>query len=230
MTIARLISTLRAYIVFSTYLFIVFFDVLYGMWKLSRLEYAPVTIFGGTRLKQTSIYMEKAHQLAHMLASYDIPVLTGGGPGIMEAANCGALKEDSHIITTIAIGVRGLDEGQGFNKCARNTIVMRYFFARKWFLINYSVGFAVFPGGFGTLDELTELLTLIHSDMQIRATIVLIGVDYWKFFIEWIHTSALPRGLVSQRDVALFTVTDDIDEAFNLLKSCHRKKAIFSFH
>lgn len=220
-------QTIKAYATLAAHLAKVFFQLLYGIWKLSKLKKAPITIFGGTRLKSDSIYMKKAQELASMLASYDIPVLTGGGPGIMEAASCGAATRKGQIVTTIGIGVKGLNDPLPFNRCVKDTIQMDYFFSRKWLLVKYSIGFAVFPGGFGTLDELMELLTLIQTNMRPKAPIVLIGVDYWKPFMYWIEHSALKHQLISQEDAALFSITDDIKEAFNLLNA-HCQKRHFS--
>lgn len=199
------------------------FDLLYGMYKISKLQHAPVTIFGGARLHRESAYMAMAKQLAHQLASNDIPVLTGGGPGIMEAASCGALSSKPMIVTTIGINVKGLDKPGTDIQCQKNVIELRNFGARKWLLIHYSIGFVVFPGGFGTLNELTELLTLIQTGLNPKAPIVLIGIDYWKPLMRWIEDSALKGGLIAAQDAALFTMTDDIDEAFTLLYShCER--------
>jgi uncharacterized protein (TIGR00730 family) len=193
--------------------------LLRGIRKVTQLERAPVTIFGGSRLKSDSIYMEQARQLAQMFASHGIPVLTGGGPGIMEAASCGAGSIHSKVITTIGISVTGLNKAGPRSVCQRDVIFMDNFSARKWLLIRYSRGFAVFPGGFGTLDELMELLTLIQTKKLPKAPIVLIGTDYWKPFLTWVHDSALALGLISPEDRTLFTVTDDINEAFELLKA-----------
>lgn len=192
---------------------------MYGIWKISKLQTAPVTIFGGTHLKKDSIYMQQATQLAHKLASDGIPVLTGGGPGIMEAASCGALGvKKEGFITSIGINVEGLDTGVKDSSCPRDAIEMHDFPSRKWLLTHYSLGFAVFPGGFGTLDELTELLTLIQTKKRVKAPIVLIGVEYWKPFVIWVNDSALKNGLVKEEDVALFTLTDDIQEAFEIFQ------------
>lgn len=212
-------NTVRAYFSLSLYLAKLFVQLLVGIWKLSRLKHAPVTVFGGTHLQQDSIYLQNAHTLAHKLLEHDVPVLTGGGPGIMEAANCGAVSsvQNTAIVTTVGISVKGLSREQEFNKCAQLQIVMDNFFSRKWLLVNYSVGFAIFPGGFGTLDELTELLTLIQRKHRKRAPIVLVGVAYWQPFIDWIHNSALTMGLISPQDISLFTLTDDLDHAAKLL-------------
>ena len=215
-----LFKMMRAYVHLLVSLLKMSFHITYGIWVISKLKHAPVTIFGGTHLKQTSIYMTKASQLAHKLANNGIPVLTGGGPGIMEAASCGALSvKKGRVITSIGISVKGLETGIEHSVCPRNVIEMDNFPARKWMLINYSQGFAVFPGGFGTMDELMELLTLIQTKKRVKAPIVLIGREYWQDFLDWVHNSALKNGLVSAEDAMLFTITDDVDEAFRLLKA-----------
>lgn len=215
---------LRAYLSTTLHLSKVFFQLLYGIWELSKLKYAPVSIFGGTHLSSDSIYIKKARDLAFMLAENDIPVLTGGGPGIMEAASCGTAYLRKNVVSNIGITVKGLDKF-GANKCVETTIIMDYFFARKLLLISYSVGFALFPGGYGTLDELFELLTLIQTNMRKKAPIILIGVEFWSEFIEWVKNYPLKMGLIRKDDFSLLHLTDDINEVFELLKvHCYKKK------
>ncbi len=214
--------TMFTYLI-GTYLKIMF-NTLYGVWHISRLSHSPITVFGGSRLEHESIYMEKASKLAQKLAYHGIPVLTGGGPGIMEAATCGALSTKRHYITTIGLAVKGLAIERDPALCKRNVIVMDSYAARKWLLIHYSIGFAVFPGGFGTLNELTELLTLIQTKLTSKTPIVLIGKDYWEPLMRWIYDSALKNNLIEHEDVELFTITDDIEEAFILLKAHAERK------
>jgi uncharacterized protein (TIGR00730 family) len=215
-------STLKAYAHLAFHLGGAFFNLLVGIWKIARLPQAPVSIFGSARLAPDNPYMEQAHELAHMLANAGIPVLSGGGPGIMEAVNCGAMRTGMTTTSTIGISVKGLDEQ--LNCCAVRHIVTRYFFARKWLLIHYSIGFVIFPGGFGTLDELAELLTLIKTKMRPKAPVVLIGTSYWNFFMRWVHEAAIPMGTISAQEAALFTMTDDIGQAFSRIKAhCHRE-------
>lgn len=217
---------LRGYARLVWYLFRIFLNVLYGISKIAKLSHAPVTIFGGARLKPDSIYMKQASELAHRLAESGIPVLTGGGPGIMEAASCGAVKTKKGVISTIGITVTGLAGSEPTSVCSPLVIVMDNYQSRKWLLINYSIGFAVFPGGFGTLDELTEILTLTQTKLRVKAPIVLIGKEYWQPIMDWIHASALAHGLISQEDVELFTITDDVDEAFKLLTEAAHKHEV----
>ena len=203
--------------------------VIHGIWKISKLKHAPITVFGGTHLEPDSVFAQQATHLAHKLAHNGMPVLTGGGPGIMEAASCGALSVHKKVITTIGISVRGLESGLKESTCPRTVIEMDNFPARKWLLIHYSSGFAVFPGGYGTLDELMELLTLIQTKKRKKAPIVLIGSDYWKPFIQWIHESALKNGLIAPEDATLFKVTDTVEEAYRHLSEHYTKKPFSIF-
>src|SRR6516165_2657935 len=123
------------------------FQIIYGVWKISKLPHPIITIFGGSRLAQDTMYARQAHVLAHKLASHGISVITGGGPGIMEAASCGVRSEESVVGRrgrTLGITVRGLsDMKEPVNQCVMDDyVVTDYFFARKYLLINYSIAFA----------------------------------------------------------------------------------------
>lgn len=195
------------------------FQLMYGIWKLSRLPGPTVSIFGGSRLHNTSKYASEAHDLAGLLVKHNISVITGGGPGIMEAANCGAFHSQikKNTARSIGITVKGLEE-EPFNMCTQDKITVDYFFVRKWLLIYYSVAFAFFPGGFGTLDEFGEVVTLMQTKKILGVPIVLIGTDYWQPFLVWLRDFALKEGLVLKHDFEMIQVTDDVDEALRLLK------------
>lgn len=197
----------------------VFIQMIRGAWKLGKLPKPIVTICGGHLLTQDSPYARLAHQLAHKLIQENISVITGGGPGIMRAASCGATHQIRDKITarSIGISVEGLKE-EDSSECTQEYFVMREFFARKWLMINYSVAFAIFPGGFGTLDEFAEVVTLIQTKKLPGVPVVFIGKDYWKHLFEWMHKSALKEGLITKEDINLIHLTDDIDEALILLK------------
>ncbi|KKP36154.1 MAG: hypothetical protein UR26_C0001G0198 [candidate division TM6 bacterium GW2011_GWF2_32_72] len=197
------------------YSFKVMFQVIRGVWGISKLPQPVVTIFGGSRFKQDNFYAKKAFDLGHMLAQNEISVITGGGPGIMEAASCGAAVNNDGHVHSLGIGVKGLEE-ELLNHCSP-VILTEYFFARKWLLVRYSSAFAVFPGGFGTIDEFSEILTLMQTKRIAKNTIVLIGVDYWKKFMEWMKESALKEGMIREKDFNLFVLTDDLDMALKLL-------------
>lgn len=194
-----------------------FFNLLYGIFKLAKLKKAPVSIFGGTNWSLDSIYAYKASRLAHLLSKSNIPILTGGGPGIMQAASCGTIINDnSKEIKNIGVSVQGITPIT-FNECVQSSILMNNFFSRKWLLISYSIGFVIFPGGFGTLDELFNLLTLIKTKKRSKVPIILIGKDYWNVFISWLENYTLKDELITKEDLNLLLVTDDIDEAFSIL-------------
>jgi uncharacterized protein (TIGR00730 family) len=213
--------SLRSYIQMLYSMLGIFFSLLKGIWKISRLKHPPVTIFGGARLHPENIYMKQASELAHMLANEGIPVLNGGGPGIMEAASCGALLTKSHLINALGITVPGLNEGTPPSACDPEILIIHNYAARKWLLIEYSIGYVVFPGGYGTLNEFSEVLTLIQTKLHAKVPIILVGKDYWGPLMIWINESALQNDLIARDDAALFTVTDDSMEAFRILLSAH---------
>ena len=200
------------------HLFASYVRIMRGAWKVSKLKQPVVTVFGGSKLEQIHPYAKKAHELGELLVSHGISVITGGGPGIMQAANCGAADNNTGA-RTIGISVRGL-AGEHLNTCSHETIIVKHFFARKWLLTRYATGFVVFPGGFGTLDELFEIVTLMQVDMMKPLPVILIGKDYWSFLLDWIDR-AVQEGLVLKKDSDLIFVTDDIQEAFNHLEE-HR--------
>ena len=139
----------------------------------------------------------------------------------MHAANCGALTERKNHVKSIGIGVRELGEGK--NPCVQDYFELEYFFARKWLMTRHAQGFIIFPGGFGTVDELAEVLTLIQTKKLPRMPIIMVGKEYWKDFINWLHFSAVPHGLVTREDVELFTLTDDIDKVFTIVcRECEK--------
>lgn len=197
------------------HLFASYVRIARGAWYVAKLKQPVVTIFGGSKLDQSHPYAQKAYRLGELLVSHGVSVITGGGPGIMEAANCGAALSKNGV-KTIGISVRKLAE-EKLNSCSHEVIVVKHMFARKWLLTYYSKGFIVFPGGFGTLDELFEILTLMQVDILPHFPVILIGKDYWRPLLDWIKT-AVKEGFVLQKDLDLIFVTDDIQEAFNHLQ------------
>lgn len=192
------------------HLFYTTFQMLYGAWRISKLEGPIVTIFGSSRIKQNTVYAQKAHELGHRFIDNDISILTGGGAGIMEAASCRIPPRGK--AKSIGIGVVGLEDRP--NQCMSEYFVLEYFFARKWLLTEYSIGFIIFPGGFGTLDEMAGVLTLIQTKKLKQVPVVLIGKEYWSPFIDWIQNEALVHGAVKKEELEFFYVTDDLDETF----------------
>jgi len=196
-------------------------QVIYGAWKITQLPQPIVSIFGGHLLKKDTIYINEAHQLASMLVENNISVLTGGGPGIMEAASSGAAHEHDKQIRSMAIGVKGIKGEKVLNTYVRTAVVLDYFFARKYLLIKYSYAFVLFPGGFGTLDELSELLNLIEAGTRVPAPIILIGSEYWHVYLTWIDRMLKEHLITPDGARQSLIVTDSIDEALKILiKHC----------
>jgi uncharacterized protein (TIGR00730 family) len=197
-------------------LFRVFLQTVYGVFRISKLQEPIVSIFGGARFPGDDRYFKKAHELGRRLAELDISVLTGGGPGIMEAASCGVTTIPKKNVRIMGIGVTDLDEKP--SECAQEYFALDDFFARKWLLTHFSSGFVVFPGGFGTLDELSEVLTLIQTKKLKRVPIILVGTEYWNHFIAWLKDEALKHHTISEEDLNLFTVTDDLEKVYCLIR------------
>lgn len=186
--------------------------MIYGAWRISKLRGPIVTIFGSSRMKSTTIYAQKAQELGQRFIDADVSILTGGGPGIMEAASCHTKYNNKKGVRSIGIGVEGLEDRP--NMCASEYFQLEYVFARKWLLTQYSSGFVIFPGGFGTLDEMAGVLTLIQTKKIKQVPVVLIGKEYWTPLVQWIKTEALVHGAVLPGELEFFYVTDSLDDAF----------------
>lgn len=192
------------------------YQLLKGVFVVRSVPQPLVTVFGSSKLSLDSVYVQQAYQLATLLAQNGIAVITGGGPGIMEAANCGAYEHgDTEQLRTIGIGIKGVDE-EFVNRCSQ-VFVVNYFFIRKWLLVRHSLGFIFFPGGIGTMDELFDLLNLRKHSRIPSLPIVLIGKEYWQPILTWFYDSALKNGCIDESLLHLFKVTDDIQEAFNMV-------------
>jgi uncharacterized protein (TIGR00730 family) len=179
-----------------------------------------VSIFGSARIGRRNRYYGAARRLAAALARQGFAIITGGGPGIMEAANRGA-KEAGGI--SIGCNIE-LPFEQGLNEYVDLGMEFRYFFVRKVMFVKYAEGFVIFPGGFGTLDELFEALTLIQTGKVEHFPVVLYGKDYWEGMIEWIREKPLYEEKISLEDLDLVTITSDIDEACDAITKHHRSR------
>jgi len=194
-------------------------QILHGVYQIAKLPGPCISIFGGSRLAQDTRYAQQARILADMLADNNITVLTGGGPGIMEAANCGASSHRGPFpLRTMSFGISGIPWEKAPNRCATDALVFDYFFSRKWLLINYSIGFCVFPGGLGTMDELSDLLNLMITQKLTHFPVVLIGTEFWQPYREWV-AGARKLGLVPPNIEPPVLVTDDMTQAINYLLS-----------
>ena len=202
-----------------------YFVLIYGVWKILRLPAPRITFFGGARFKPNTRFATSAHHIAKYLVANKVSVITGGGPGIMEAANCGATEAAKAMgkeIRSMGIGVKDLPKEKGINNCVQDFVMLDYVIAIKWLLMRYSKGLVIFPGGFGTADEMTELLTLIQTKKINRVPIILFGNEYWKPFMDWVINSAVKEGLISESEAKLLVVTEDEAEICSLLiKHCN---------
>ena len=174
-----------------------------------------ISIFGSARTPATDRYYSAAQETAALLSREGYAVITGGGPGIMEAANRGAFEAGG-----LSVGCNiELPFEQGANPYLTRSVTFRYFFVRKMMFVKYSLGFIIFPGGFGTLDELFEALTLIQTRKIRNFPVVLFGSDYWKGLLEWIRVTALKEGKVSDQDLKLLHLTDSPQEVVAILNN-----------
>lgn len=170
-----------------------------------------ISIFGSARVKPGSEYYELAVKAAEAISDNGFGIITGGGPGVMEAANKGAFNSDGK---SVGLGIE-LPKEQGVNRYVSPNYVInfKYFFVRKVMFVKYAQGFIVLPGGFGTLDELFETITLIQTEKIMKIPIVLIGKEYWQGLVEWIQEKLIENGYIHKNDMDIFYLTDDVDDA-----------------
>ena len=185
----------------------------------SLAEVGPtISVFGSARTAADSAAYELGVTVGATIAKAGYAAMTGGGPGTMEAVNKGALAAGG---VSIGLGIE-LPFEAGLNEYVDLGVNFRYFFARKTMFVKYSVGFVVLPGGLGTLDELFEAVTLVQTRKVTSFPIVLVGVDYWSGLLDWLRTTAVARGTMGPADVDLFHLTDDPEEAVNLIAESDR--------
>src|SRR5262245_35573287 len=181
---------------------------------------AAISVFGSARTPPDDPMYGAARDLGRRLAEAGFAVITGGGPGIMEAANRGA-----HDAGGLSIGCNiELPHEQSLNPYVGLSINFRYFFCRKTMFVKYAEGFVLFPGGFGTLDELFEALTLIQTGKVQHFPVVLFGSAYWKGLLDWMRERVLGEGKVDPADLELLTVTDSPEEACRRVLDCYRSQ------
>ena len=179
-----------------------------------------VAVFGSARTKQDTPEYAAAVEVGRLLAKAGYAVITGGGPGAMEAGNRGAVEGDG---LSVGLGIE-LPFEQGINDYVDLGLNFRYFFVRKTMFVKYARGFIVLPGGFGTLDELFEALTLVQTQKVTSFPIVLFGSDYWSGLLGWLRTSVVGGGKASPADLDLLHVTDSPEEAVELIRAASPAK------
>jgi uncharacterized protein (TIGR00730 family) len=183
-----------------------------GIGSLANIG-AAVSIFGSARSRPEDWEYREARQLARTLSARGITVVTGGGPGVMEAGNLGATEEAGQ---SVGLNIE-LPREQLANPYVDIDLDFRYFFTRKFLLIRYAIGFAIFPGGFGTADELFELLTLVQTGKLKQRPIVLVGEDYWRGLYQWLVQQMQDRAFIDGRDLDYLQIVPDADAAAGIL-------------
>jgi len=178
-----------------------------------------VSLFGSARIVPSHAYYQKAERIARLLSDAGFSVISGGGPGLMEAVNRGA-----HAGRSPAIGLNiVLPHEQAGNAFQDVGINFRYFFARKMMFVRFASAYVVLPGGFGTIDELTECLTLVQTGKTRKIPIILVGGDFWKGLIDWMRDKLVGEGLISPGDMDLMTLIDEpeaiVDAIFDYYES-----------
>ncbi len=176
-----------------------------------------VSIFGSARFKPDHEYYQISEHIARLLSDAGFTVVSGGGPGVMEAANKGAFEGKSD---SVGLNIK-LPHEQSGNPYQNISVTFKYFFARKVMFVKYASAYVVMPGGFGTLDELAEILTLVQTGKTKRIPIILFGSDFWKGLTDWFEQTLIPVETISPDDVDLYKITDDPQEVVD---------AIFDFY
>ena len=187
-------------------------ELIDGIETLNELGPA-VTIFGSARLKPDTRYYQAVEKVAYNLSRAGFSIITGGGPGIMEAANKGGFDGKGE---SVGLNIQ-LPHEQNPNTYQDISLDFRYFFVRKLMFVKYSIAYIIAPGGFGTLDELFEALTLIQTEKIRHFPVILMGKDYWGGLIEWLRQTMLANGCIDEADLDLFYVCDDPDEASRII-------------
>src|ERR671911_1973754 len=185
-----------------------------GFGTLAELGPA-ITIFGSARVSRDDPIYAITEELAGKLVGAGLSVITGGGPGVMEAANKGAAVARG---VSVGLGIE-LPFESGLNPYVNLGINFRYFFARKTMFVKYAQGFVVMPGGYGTFDELFEALTLVQTRKVTTFPVVLVGTDYWRGLLDWLRSRPAARGYVTAADLELLHLTDDLDDVVERMRS-----------
>jgi len=179
-----------------------------------RPVWPSVSVFGSARAGRNNTYYQDAMRITEALSEAGFSIITGGGPGIMEAANHGARRGQGR---SIGLNIK-LPFEQKPNRYAETVINFNYFFARKVMFVKYACGFVALPGGFGTLDEVFEALTLKQTRKIHDFPVILFGTTYWEGLLDWFTEQLLTHKMISKRDLKLFTATDDVSEVVEIIR------------
>ena len=196
-------------------------EMVEGFDRLSGIEPA-VTIYGSARVKPGDGLYTKTEEIARRLGEIGFSIITGGGPGVMEAANKGAFQAG---VKSVGVNIE-LPEEQLPNAYSTISLSLRHFFVRKVLLVKYAIAFVIIPGGLGTLDELTEVLTLMQTHKIKPFPVILFRSDYWKGFLEWLRACTLACGYIDEEDLSLLRVCDDTDEVIEAVRKWYLNQEI----
>jgi uncharacterized protein (TIGR00730 family) len=202
-------------------LFRIIGELVGGFDSLTGIEPA-VTVYGSARLKPGTYTYEKTREITKLIGQEGFNIITGGGPGAMEAANLGAREAG---VKSVGLNIE-LPEEQVCNAYTNISIHFNHFFARKIMLVKYSTAFVIIPGGLGTLDELTEVLTLIQTGKIKPFPVVLFNTEYWLGFLDWLRDQSLVNGYISEDDFKLLRLSDDPKEIVDIIRSWYLKQII----
>lgn len=192
-----------------------------GFEELSNVK-RGVSIFGSARMSRNSYYYKQVMKVAELLSKKGFSIITGGGPGIMEAGNRGAKRGKG-----LSIGLNiEIPREQAPNKYQDKRLDFRYFFARKVMFVKYSVGYVITPGGFGTMDEFFEALTLMQTGKIRRFPIVMFGNDYWDGLLKWMKETLIPAGTIGKEDLNLFHITDTPKEVVRIIEESYERQQV----
>lgn len=196
-------------------------EMVMGFDMLSGIEPA-VSIYGSARIKPTDPLYAQTEEIARRLGELGFSIITGGGPGVMEAANKGAREAG---VKSIGLNI-DIPGGQACNNFATDSVTFKHFFVRKVMLVKYAISFIIMPGGLGTLDELTEVLTLIQTQKIKPFPVILYDSTFWKGFLDWLRKDVLGRGLVSEEDFNLLRICDTPAEVTDAVQKWYIKQEI----
>jgi uncharacterized protein (TIGR00730 family) len=191
-----------------------------GFEAVDRIDAPAVSIFGSARIREDHRWYQDARRVARRFGERGFAVITGGGPGVMEAANRGA-KEGGGL--SVGFNIE-LPHEQFSNPYLDLSLTFQHFYARKTMFVKGAEGFVIFPGGFGTLDELFESLTLIQTGKVLHFPVVLFDRRFWSDLIDWVGDELITDGLISPDDERLLFLTDDADEAVSIVADCYRQR------
>ena len=196
-------------------------ELVEGFDKLTGVEPA-VTIYGSARLSREDKLYAQTADIAYRLGRKGYSIITGGGPGVMEAANKGAREAG---VASIGLNIE-LPEEQSVNAYTTKSITFNHFFARKVMLVKYAIAFIIIPGGLGTLDELTEVLTLMQTHKMKPFPVILFNSSYWKGLLDWLQGSVLSRGFISKEDLDMLTICDEPEVAVEVVQRWYQGQEI----